>query len=393
LGRQALSARRRGDLSLNAGASEFDPRGVNTLHVKWISRAQWISWARLLFPALLLLGGALFWAGAGCHRPPSADVVATVNGKEILRSDLDRYFQASLSDSPQKPSPVEADIRRLQFLHQMIQDEILQQAAAKLNLEATDEDVNARLTELKAPFTQEEFDNQLKQQNMTLDDYKRLLRRQLTTNKLLNKEIESKINITDAQIRDYYNAHKADYDLIEPQYHLATIEVATRPAQQGVNLANKAVSDSDARKKIDEAHSRLQSGDDFGAVAGSYSEDPNTAPNGGDMGFVPESQLRADPEVYDAINKLKPDQITDVLPIYDNGSPTHKVIGYAIYKLISHDPAGQRELTDPRVQQGIHQLLHDSQKQLLQNAYFETLQDEAKVRNYYAEQILRQGAP
>jgi peptidyl-prolyl cis-trans isomerase SurA len=343
-------------------------------------------------PALLLFGGVLLAAG-GCHRSPSADVVATVNGKEILRADLDRYYQASLAESPQKPSAVEADIRQLQVLHQMIQDEIMQQAAAKLNLEATDEDVNARLTEVKAPYTQEEFDNQLKQQNMTLDDYKRLLRRQLTTNKLLNKEIESKIDITNAQIGDYYNAHKADFDLIEPQYHIATIEVATRPAQQGVNLANKAASETDAKKKIDEAHSRLQSGDDFGRIAADFSEDPNTASNGGDMGFVPESQLHADAEVYDAINKLKADQITDVIAVYDNSGPSHKVIGYAIYKLISREPAGQRELSDPRVQQSIHQLLHDNQKQLLQNAYYETLLDDAKVRNYFAEQILKQGAP
>jgi peptidyl-prolyl cis-trans isomerase SurA len=345
------------------------------------------------FPALILFGGVLFSA-SGCHRSPSADVVATVNGKEILRSDLDRYYKASLGESPQQPSAVEADMRQLQVLHQMIQDEIMQQAAAKLNLEATDEDVNARLTEIKAPYTQEEFDNQLKARNLSLDDFKRDLRRELTTTKLLNKEIESKINITDAQIRDYYNAHKADFDLIEPEYHLARIAVTTTAGQQAGNLQNNAAtSAADAKKKIDALHGRLENGDDFGSVAMSFSEDPNTASNGGDMGLFPESQLHADSVVYDAVSKLRPDQITDVLPIYDNGAPNHKVIGYAIYKLISREPAGQRELADPRVQQSIHQLLHDGQKQLLQNAYYESLQDDAKVRNYYAEQILKQGAP
>ena len=52
----------------------------------------------------------------------------------------------------------------------MIDDEILWQRAAKLNLAASDEDVNAKLTEMKAPFTQEEFDKQLKLRNITLDD-------------------------------------------------------------------------------------------------------------------------------------------------------------------------------------------------------------------------------
>jgi len=314
--------------------------------------------------------------------------VATVNGKEILRADLERNYQSSLGDSPQKPSTEEADIRRLSVLHQMIQDEILQQEAAKLNLTASDEDVNAKLTEIHAPYTDEQFNDMLKQRNLSLEDFKRDIRRGLTETKLMNKEIESKINITDAQIAAFYAAHKADFDLIEPQYHLAQIVVTTAPAQQSPNLqGEKPANDGDAKRKIDAAYSQLESGVDFATVAVNVSEDPNTASNGGDMGFVRESQLKADTEVYDAISKLKPDQFTDAIPEYDSG---HKVAGYAIFKLISREPAGQRELNDPRVQQAIHQSLHDSQKQLLQTAYLETLTDGAKVRNFLAEQILKQ---
>jgi peptidyl-prolyl cis-trans isomerase SurA len=324
----------------------------------------------------------------GCHRSPSADVVAMVNGKEILRADLERNYQSSLGDSSQKPSSEEADIRRLSVLHQMIQDEILQQEAAKLNLTASDEDVNAKLTEIHAPYTDEQFNDMLKQRNLSLEDFKRDIRRGLTETKLMNKEIESKINITDAQIAAFYAAHKADFNLIEPQYHLAQIVVTTAPAQQSPNLqGEKPANDGDAKRKIDAAYSQLESGVDFATVAMNASEDPNTASNGGDMGFVRESQLKADTEVYDAISKLKPDQFTDAIPEYDSG---HKVAGYAIFKLISREPAGQRELNDPRVQQAIHQSLHDSQKQLLQTAYLETLTDGAKVRNFLAEQILKQ---
>jgi peptidyl-prolyl cis-trans isomerase SurA len=348
--------------------------------------------AHLHWPALLLLSGILLPGLAGCHRTPDADVVATVNGKEIQRADLERYYQASLSDNQQKLSPVEANIRRLQILHGMIDDEILQQRAAKLNLAATDDDVNAKLTEYKAPYTQEEFDNQLKQRNLTLDDFKRDIRRSLTKEKLLNKEIESKINITDSQIASFYTQHKSDFNVVEPQYHLAQIVVTTAPAQQTNNLQNnKASSEADAKKKIETLHNRLESGDDFGSLAMNFSENPSTASNGGDMGFVPESQLRGDAEVYDAVSKLKPDQFTDVMAVYDGDGPGHKTVGFAIYKLIAREPAGQRELNDPNVQQTIHQTLHESQKQLLQNAYFEMLQDDAKVRNYFAEQILKQG--
>jgi peptidyl-prolyl cis-trans isomerase SurA len=336
---------------------------------------------------------ALLALAAGCHRSPSADVVATVNGKQLLQTDLDKYYKANLAtqgETAQKISSAQAQLRRLQILRQMIEDEILQQRASKLNLVASDEDVNAKLTEIKSPYTQDQFQEKLKQNNITLDDLKTNLRHSLTKEKLLNKEIESKINVTDSQIRDYYNAHKAEFNLIEPQYHLAQIVVTTTPSQQPGNLQNnKAGNDADARKKIAALRNSLENGEDFGTLAANYSEDANTSSNGGDMGFVAESALKTDAEAYNAINKLKLDQYTPVLPVYDNSS--HKVAAYVIYKLIAREPAGQRQESDPRVQQTIHQLLHDSQKQLLQNAYYEMLDDQAKIRNYFAEQILRQG--
>ena len=316
-------------------------------------------------------------------------MVATVNGKEIARAELERNYQMQLGDNPQKPSDQEADILRLNILQKMILSEIEQQQAAKLNLTASDEDVNAKLTEIKAPYTEDQFYNLLKQRNMSLDDLKREIRRQLTETKLINKEIESKINVTDAQIAAFYAAHKAEFDLIEPRYHLAQIVVTTMPTPPNGNMPGKSGGEAEAKRRIDAAHSQLVSGVDFATVAASVSEDPNTAANGGDMGFASESQLKAEPAIYDAISKLKPGQFTDVIPEYDQG---HKVAAFAIYRMLQRDSAGQRELNDPRVQQAIHQALHDSQKQLLQTAYLETLQDDARVRDYLAEEILKKGA-
>lgn len=343
---------------------------------------------------LILCGGILFAPISACHRSPSPDVVATVNGKDILRSDLEKYYQANLDESAQKPSAEQANIVRLNILRQMIDDEILWQRATKLNLAASDEDVNAKLTEMKAPFTQEEWDKKLKERGVTVDDLKRDLRRSLTKTKLLNKEIDSKINITDAEISNYYTAHRSEFNLIEPQYHLAQIAVTSGPARQTGNLQNnKASGDADAKKKIQELHKRLANGEDFSTIAMNFSENPNTAPNGGDMGFLPETQLRADSDVYNAISKLKPGEITDVIPVYTPGpgGRGRQTIGYAIYKLVAREPAGQRELNDPRVQQVIRQSLREGHAQLLQNAYFEVLHDEAKVHNYLADQILKQG--
>lgn len=144
------------------------------------------------------------------------------------------------------------------------------------------------------------------------------------------------------------------------------------------------------KKKIQALYNRLESGQDFGTVAVNFSEDPDTASNGGDMGFAAESRLRSEPAIFDAISKLKPGQFTDILPVYDAG-PTHKIAGYAIYELIAREPAGQRVLTDPNVRQTIHETLHSAQKQLLQTAWIEMLMDDARVHNYLAEQILKNG--
>lgn len=347
---------------------------------------------RFGFAVFALGSGIVLVAANGCHRPPAPDVMATVNGKEITRPELEKYYKSTVGDAPQEPSPEQADIVRLNVLRQLIDDEIVQQRAAKLNLSASDEDVNAKLTDMKAPFTQEEFDKQLKQRNLTLDDLRRDIRRSLTRTKLLNKEIESKINITDAEISKYYKENKAEFNLIEPRYRLAQIVVSGTPPQQGANPQRKAPNEAEARKEIQTIRNRLESGDDFAALATQFSENSNSAPNGGDMGFWTETQLRGDPDIYNAVTKLKPGQITDSLPIYDGPGPNHKVIGYQIIKLLSREAEGQREFNDPRVQQSIRQELRERKAQLLQTAYFEMLHDQASVRNYFAEQILKTGA-
>lgn len=343
---------------------------------------------------VFLGSGILLLAAAGCHRPVPADVVATVNGKPITRAELDTYYnnyKETVGDAPQKPSADQADMLRLNILRNLIEDEIVQQQAAKLNLAASDEDVNAKLTEAKAPYTQEEFDKQLKQRNLTLEDLKHDIRRSLTRTKLLNKVVESKINITDSEVTNYYNSNKSEFNLIEPRYRLAQIVVTGAPPLQGSNLqARRAPNEAEARKEIQTIHNRLEAGDDFAALASQYSENPNSAPNGGDMGFVTETQLRGElPDVYNAITRLRPGQITESLPIYDTPGPGHKIVGFAVYKLISREAAGQRELNDPRVQQSIRQDLRERKAQLLQTAYFEMLHNQATIRNYFAEQILK----
>ena len=343
--------------------------------------------------ATFILGVSL-WSMEGCKTGHSADVVATVNGHAIMKADLEKAYAAQLGDAQQQqqqPTHEQADSLRLNVLRELIDEEIVEQRAAKTNLTATNEEVDAKLAEMKAPYTEEQFDQRLKASNHTLDDVKHDLRRSLTIDKLLNKEINSKITVTDPDVTTYFDQHKAEFNLIETQYHLAQIQVTSVPSPQPGNLqGSKATTDDEAKKKIQALKNRLDSGEDFGAIAMNFSERPETASNGGDMGFVAESQMRADPNVFAAVTKLKSGQITDIMPLLD--AQSKKAMGYAIYKLISREPAGQRDVKDPRVQQAIRQQLRDSRSQLLKNAFFEILRDQAKVQNFFAEEIFKNNA-
>jgi peptidyl-prolyl cis-trans isomerase SurA len=320
-----------------------------------------------------------------CNSQPSGDVMANVDGRKIYRSDVDKYYDNQVASSQQSPTGEQATALRLNILQQMIDDEILMRRAEKLGLLATDEEVDRKFNEIKAPFTQEEFDQRLKDRKITLADFKRDIRRSITVDKVMNKEISSKINVTDQDITDYYNAHKAEFNLIEPEYHLAQIMVTTTPNPQVHNQNDKAQNEAEARKKIQMIANRLDSGDDFATLAMRYSEDPETSGNGGDLGTVPESSLRnTDPATRDSVMKLKPGQYSPIISI---GDP-RQVVAFRIVKLVAKEPAGQRELSDPRVQQAIRSQLHDRREQLLKAAYYEVLRDSAKVENYYAKKVL-----
>jgi peptidyl-prolyl cis-trans isomerase SurA len=307
---------------------------------------------------------------------------------------VEKLYRENLGNNKEEPTKEQAEATRLGILKQLIDQEILQQAAKKMNLVASDEEVDAKQAEMKAPFTQEEWDKRLQSANLSLNDLRIEIRRNLTSEKLMNKEVNSRINITDADVSNFYNANKAQFNFIEPKYNIADIIVTSQPAptQQGTNLQNsKASNDTEARKKIEMIHSRLERGEDFATLASNLSENTNDAANGGNMGFVPESSLRNQPPpIFAAISKLQRGQMTDVIPLLPPGGKAPA--GYAIYKLIEKEPAGQRELNDPRVQQDIRQQLRDSRSQLLRAAYYEMMRNQTKVENHLAEQIFKSGA-
>ncbi len=323
---------------------------------------------------------------AACKKSPPPNVAATVNGRSITYADLDKqYAAAQLPQSRAGGGAGEADdsvaVTRLEVLRTLIDNEIMLQRAEKLGLMAQEADVDAKLNELKAPYTQEEFQKHLAERKITAEELKTQIRRELSVQRLFNKEITSHISITDKDVADAYNANRDSFNWAEPQLHIAQILVTANPDPNVRNLkADKAQNADQARLKIQMLAARLKQNDDFAMLAQNYSEDPEGAANGGDIGFVPESAMeKADVELRKVVMLLQPGQVSPIIPIPG---------GFRILKLISREPAGQRELNDPRVQQTIREGLLNRKDSLYKAAYYEAARNEAKIANYYVASIL-----
>ncbi|HMD39233.1 MAG TPA: SurA N-terminal domain-containing protein [Candidatus Acidoferrum sp.] len=324
---------------------------------------------------------------SGCKQKsqPAPDVWAVVNGQEIKREDVDKYYRTRVNPEGQEPSQEEALSLKLNVLDELISNEIMLERAKKLNLEASDGEVEDKFTELKSPYTEDEFQRQLKDRGVTVDDLKRDLRRQLSIQKLLNREVVAKITITDQDVTDAYNANKAQFNVVEPRYRISEIVVTPRKEAQIRNLKNDdATNEVEAERKVKMLEDKLNSGADFAQLAMDYSEDMNSSAMGGDLGYVPESGLnQSDPVLKRVVLGMKPGQVSPPLPIQSKEGPR-----IVILKLISRESPGQRNISDPQVQQTIRDGLRNHKEQLLRAAYLTIARDEARVTNYLAQQVI-----
>ena len=333
--------------------------------------------------ALLPLAGMLIGVLAGCHTPEhhAADVWGVVNGTEIKRDEVEKYYRSQINPEAQEPSQEEALSLKLNVLEQLINNEILLERAKKLNLEASDGEVEDKFTELKSPFTEEEFQRQLKQRGMGVDDLKRDLRRQLSIQKLLNREVAAKVTITDQDVQDFYNANRNQFNVAEPQYRISQIVITPHKDAQIRNRKNDdATTEAEAARKAKMLMDKLDTGADFAQLAMDYSEDMNTAAAGGDLGYIPESALnQSDPTLKKTVLALKPGQVSQPIVLKDSTR---------ILKLVAREAAGLRGVNDPQVQQTIRDTLRNRKEQLLRSAYLAVGRDEAHVTNYLAQQVV-----
>ena len=330
-----------------------------------------------------LLLAAILTMAAGCQKQsqPSEGVWAVVNGKNITRAEVEKYYRTQLNPDAPEPSQDEALSLMLNILDELINNQILLQRAKKLGLEAADGEVEDKFTEFKSPYTEDEFQRQLKARGYTVDDLRSDIRQQISIQKVINREVVAKITVTDQDVQDFYNQNRAQFNVAEPQYRLAQIVVTPRKDPQLRNRKNdKATTDAEAKRKVAALAQQLNAGADFAQIAMDYSEDPASSASGGDLGYVPESSLsQSDPALKKAVLALKPGQTSGVIVLRDS---------YRILKLVAKEAPGQRELSDPSVQQSIRDNIHNRKEQLLRAAYLAVVRSDAKITNNLAQQVV-----
>jgi peptidyl-prolyl cis-trans isomerase SurA len=212
------------------------------------------------------------------------------------------------------------------------------------------------------------------------------LRRELLSQKLIEREVGSKISVGDQEVTDFFDANRAQFNLPEDAYHLAQIVVTpVRDAQLVNRTGDDATTPQAAAAKVAMLMERLKGGAPFGDLAMDYSEDPESTPRGGDLGLVPLSAVKqASPALRDAVLKVTPGSARVVS---EGGA-------YSIVFLVAVERAGQRDLSMPEVRQRITETLRGRKEQLLRTAYLAAARADANVVNYLARQVVesRSGA-
>lgn len=329
---------------------------------------------------------AMAWVTmAACRATPStsaatsADTWAVVDGRAITRNDVDKAYRRT-HDASQTLSEEEALTAKLSLLNDLIIQDILLAKASALKIEIPQSELDAAYANASKNLPPDAYQQELARRNLTADDIRNDTRRQLMTQKVLEREVGSKIAVTDQEVADFFNANRAQFNVPEESYHLAQIVVTPVPEPQRANsTGDDATTPQAAAAKAQMLMDRLKAGASFADLAASYSEDPESAPRGGDLGLVPVSRLRqAPPPLRDAVLGKEPGAISLVTV---GGAHT-------LLLVVAHEPAGQRDPSMPQVRQRITDTIRGRKEQLLRTAYLTAVRSDAAVVNYLARRLV-----
>lgn len=274
-------------------------------------------------PALALLGlAALSLSGCKKEKAPAIDpnVVAIVNGEPITRADFEKELTRELrSIEPVDPqSPEQVEPYRKALLDEMIHRTLLLQAARKVNLVASPEEVDRRVMRISADYPAEQFEEALAQGQLSIGELKRKTAASVIVERLFEEHVYPRVAVTEEEIRQYYEEHKADFD--EPEQ--------VRAAQIIVRTLEEA-------RKIQQL---LRGGKKFPDLARKYSLSAD-ARVGGDLGFFRRGVM---PPAFDEVCfKLAVNQVSDVVTTE---------YGFHLFKVLERRPPAKRELGEVRRQ-------------------------------------------
>jgi len=232
------------------------------------------------------------------------EVAAIVNDEAITSYELDRAVAERISSAEQESlGPIAMDSRRREILQGLIEETLMRQRAAELNLAVSDAEVEEAIRDVEKQnnLTREQLQQALSAQGMDFEEYRENLREQIQSFKLLGREVQSRLEVTNQEIRDYFREHIDEFRG-NPFIRLSHI---TFPIASGASKT-----EMDSRYALArEAVSRLKLGEDFARVLASYADKGQAG--GGDLGSFGQGELS--PAFERAVEGLQQGQVSDVV--------------------------------------------------------------------------------
>ena len=334
-----------------------------------------------LAAAGLVLNGC---ASSGTEAKDST-VAATVNGRNIMLSEVERTVNQQAGGNASVLNQLQLAQARLQVLNSLIQREVLYQRAEREKVLPSEAQIDGAIATQKqnSGMTSEDFDKQLKAQNMSIETLREEAKKDLAISALQDK-YNGKIDISDREVEEYYNANK---QLFRNERGVALAMIVVDPADNSsTGITDDSKNEADAKLKIDSIYQQLQGKADFATVARGRSEDATSLRAGGDIGFATEQDLRS--------NNFPPELISSFFGSMQVGDYTQPVrFGssgkWYIFKLAEKRLATENlTLESPGVRQQITQGLTNQRKQILNAALLETAINEARIVNHLASNML-----
>jgi peptidyl-prolyl cis-trans isomerase SurA len=298
------------------------------------------------------------------------EIIVRINSSIISLSDLKRsQEQLAAEQSKQDPNlPPENQPKPQDLLRDLIDSKLLAQKAEEMGISA-DTDVIKRLDDLRKQMhaeTMEDLEKAAKAQGVSFEEFKQNMKESILTQKVIQQEVGAHISVTQQEIQEFYNQHKAEMQRSE-QVRLSEILVPTQAPAAGSDPPATATDDqvAQAKAKADAIYAQLQKGAKFDEVAKKNSSGP-TAAQGGDLEYFKRGTLAKPLE--EQVFALKAGQYTE--PIRTNQ-------GWVILKVTEHQSEGVPPLKE--VEPAIQERLYVAKMQPALREYLTKLRENAYI--------------